>query len=67
MVYPHDPVWKDDNILTPKMAKREKIEGVFGRDIFSVRPEDAFESGRIASREGFDNARRYIERKYKNG
>jgi len=36
---------------------------IFGRDIFSVSPEDAFKAGQIASQEGQEGARRYIEQK----
>ena len=36
---------------------------IFGRDIFSVSPEDAYQSGRIAGSQGREAARCYIEQK----
>ncbi len=38
---------------------------IFGRDMFSVSPEDAFKAGQIASQEGSEGARRYIEQRRK--
>lgn len=38
---------------------------IFGRDIFSVSPEDAFEAGKIASQKGSEGVRCYIEQRRK--
>lgn len=41
------------------------IHPIFGKNIFSVSPEDAFKAGELAITEGIDRAREYIESKEK--